>query len=196
MFNRICLLFGGSEKNTERQISRELRYLIPGKNDIIKAIKSYINHDWDHAIQTTTIVALVNNYNFINQEIRELIYDKIKEIFDDVNYEDEQKNNILDTIINMLYNQCIECDKNNAGNNCNNYCANYELNDLINNILQMNFKNIFLFKNEIGSLLIINFDKINIIFKHSSAYSNNNNNSNQSSSFFMFDELRRRDKYK
>ena len=72
----------------------------------------------------------------------------------------------------------------------------YELNDLINNILQMNFENIFLFKNEIGSLLIINFDKINIIFKHSSAYSNNNNNSNQSSSFFMFDELRRRDKYK
>ena len=52
------------------------------------------------------------------------------------------------------------------------------MNDLINNILQMNFKNIFLFKNEIGSLLIINFDKINIIFKHSSAYSNNNNNSN------------------
>ena len=45
MFNRICLLFGGSEKNTERQISRELIYLIPGKNDIIKAIKSYINHD-------------------------------------------------------------------------------------------------------------------------------------------------------
>ena len=185
MFNRICLLFGDLEKNTERQISRELRYLIPifkgkilEKNDIIKAIKSYINHDWDHAIQTTTIVALVNNNNFINQEIRELIYDKIKEIFDDVNYEDEQKNNILDTIINMLYNQCIECDKNNADNNCNNYCANYELNDLINNILQMNFENIFLFKNEIGSLLIINFDKINIIFKHSSAYSNNNNNSN------------------
>ena len=188
MFNRICLLFGDLEKNTERQISRELRYLIPifkgkilEKNDIIKAIKSYINHDWDHAIQTTTIVALVNNYNFINQEIRELIYDKIKEIFDDVNYEDEHKNNILDTLINMLYNQCIECDKNNTSNNSNNNCANYELNDLINNILQLNFMNNFLFKNEICSLLIINFDKINIIFKHSSVYSNNN--SNQSPSF-------------
>ena len=39
--NRICLLFGDLEKNTERQISRELRYLIPifkgkilEKNDI------------------------------------------------------------------------------------------------------------------------------------------------------------------
>ena len=71
MFNRICLLFGDLEKNTERQISWELRYLIliPGKNDIIKAIKSYINHDWDHTIQTTTIVSLVNNYNFLNQEL-------------------------------------------------------------------------------------------------------------------------------
>ena len=29
MFNRICLLFGDLEKNTERQISRELGYLIP-----------------------------------------------------------------------------------------------------------------------------------------------------------------------
>jgi hypothetical protein len=81
----------------------------------------------------------------------------------------------------MLYNQCIECDKNNTSNNSNNNCANYELNDLINNILQLNFMNNFLFKNEICSLLIINFDKINIIFKHSSVYSNNN--SNQSPSF-------------
>ena len=191
MFNRICLLFGDLEKNTERQISRELRYLIPifkekilEKNDIMKAIKSYINHDWDHAIQTTTIVSLVNNYSYINQEMKELIIEKIMEIFDDANYEDEHKNNIMDTLINMMYNQCLEYDKNNNGNNCNNNCSNYELNDLINNTLKLNFMNNFLFKDEIGHLIIINFDKINIILKHSSNYNYSKNaNTNAISSF-------------
>ena len=191
MFNRICLLFGDLEKNTERQISRELGYLIPifkskimEKNDIMKAIKSYINHDWDHAIQTTTIVSLVNNYKYINQEMKELIIEKIKEIFDDANYEDEHKNNIMDTLINMMYNQCLEYEKNNNENNCNNNCANYELNDLINNTLKLNFMNNFLFKDEIGPLIIINFDKINIILKHSSIYNYcKNTNCNTISNF-------------
>ena len=192
MFNRICLLFGDLEKNTERQISRELRYLIPifkgkilEKNDIIKAIKSYINHDWDHAIQTTTIVSLINNYVYINQEMRDLIFDKIKEIFEDANYEDEHKNNIMDNLINMMYNQCLEYDKNCNGNNCNNNCSNYELNDLINNTLKLNFMNNFLFKDEIGPLIIINFDKINIILKHSSIYNYSSNTNNGSISSFL-----------
>ena len=192
MFNRICLLFGDLEKNTERQISRELRYLIPifkgkilEKNDIIKAIKSYINHDWDHAIQTTTIVSLINNYVYINQEMRDLIFDKIKEIFEDANYEDEHKNNIMDTLINMMYNQCLEYDKNNNGNNCSNNCSNYELNDLINNTLKLNFMNNFLFKDEIGPLIIINFDKINIILKHSSIYNYSSNTNNGPISSFL-----------
>ena len=191
MFNRICLLFGDLEPNTERQISRELGYLIPifkgkilEKNDIIKAIKSYINHDWDHAIQTTTIVSLLNNYVYINQEIKDLIFDKMKEIFEDVNYNIEHKNNIMDTLINMMYNQCLEYDKNNSETNCNNNFANYELNDLINNTLKLNFMNDFLFKDEIGPLIIINFDKIETILKHSSLY-NVNNNMNQTSNFFL-----------
>ena len=193
MFNRICLLFGDLEQNTERQISRELGYLIPifkgkilEKNDIIKAIKSYINHDWDHAIQTTTIVSLLNNYVYINQEIKDLVFDKIKEIFEDANYNIEHKNNIMDTLINMMCNQCLEYEKNNADdNNCNNNVANYELNDLINNTLKLKFMNNFLFKDEIGPLIIINFDKIEIILKHSSLYNTNNNNINQTSSFFL-----------
>ena len=192
MFNRICLLFGDLEKNTERQISRELGYLIPifkgkilEKNDIIKAIKSYINHDWDHAIQTTTIVSLINNFAFINREIKELIHEKIKEIFDDANYEEEHKNNILDTLINMMYNQCLEYDKNSENCNDNNNYANDELNDLINNTLNLNFMNNFLFKDEIKPLLIINYDKINVILKHSSIYNYNNNNSNQDKSFLQ-----------
>ena len=192
MFNRICLLFGDLEKNTERQISRELGYLIPifkgkilEKNDIIKAIKSYINHDWDHAIQTTTIVSLINNFLYLNHEMKELIHEKIKEIFDDVNYDEEHKNNILDTLINMMYNQCLEYDKkNNENSNDNTNYANDELNDLINNTLNLNFVNNFLFKNEIKPLLIINFDKINVILKHSSFY-NYNNNTNQEKSFLQ-----------
>ena len=191
MFNRICLLFGDLEKNTERQISRELRYLIPifkgkilEKNDIMKAIKSYINHYWDHIIQTTTIVSLINNYIYINHEIRELLHDKIKEIFDDANYEEEHKNNIMNNLIDMLFNQCLEYDKKNRDDICENNCANYELNDLINNTLQLQFMNNFLLKDDIGPLLIINFDKINIILKHSSLYNyNNNNNTNQVTNF-------------
>ena len=191
MFNRICLLFGDLEKNTERQISRELRYLIPifkgkilEKNDIMKAIKSYINHYWDHIIQTTTIVSLIINFAYINHEMRELLHDKIKEIFDDTNYEEEHKNNIMNNLIDMLYNQCLEYDKKISEDICDNNCANYELNDLINNTLQLKFMNNFLLKDEIGPLLIINFDKINIILKHSSLYNYNNNSSiNQISNF-------------
>ena len=190
MFNRICLLFGDLEKTTERQISRELRYLIPifkekilEKNDIIKAIKSYINHDWDHAIQTTTIVSLMVNFEFINQEMKELIFDKIGEIFEDINYEEEHKNNIIESCINMLYNQCIVYDQKKKEKKSNNY-MDYELNDLINNILQMNFMKNFLYKNKIEPLLIISFNKINTIFQHSSLYNyNNDNNSNQPSNY-------------
>ena len=182
MFNRICLLFGELEKNTERQISRELRYLIPifkdkicEKNDIIKAIKSYINHYWDHAIQTTTVVSLLINYKYINQEIKDLIFDKIREILDDNNYEEDHKNIIVETFINMIYELCLEYEQKNKNRKNNNYDY-YELNDLINNTLNMKFMNNLLFKNKIEPLIIINFDKISFILKHSSLYNDNNDN--------------------
>ena len=175
MFKRICLLFNDLEKNTERQISRELRYLIPifkekifEKNDIIKAIKSYINHDWDHAIQTTTIVSLMVNYEFISDEIKELIFDKIKEIFEEINYEKKHKNNIIQSFINILYKLCIEYENKNKKNNNN---INYELNDLIDNILNnMKFMINWVNTEKVEPLLIINFDKISKILNYSFIY--------------------------
>ena len=182
MFKRICLLFGDLEKITERQISRELRYLIPifkekimEKSDIIKAIKSYINHDWDHAIQSTTIVSLLINFEFINDEMKELIYEKITEIFEDVNYEEEHKNNIIDTFINTLYNLCVKYDERKKGKKIKSY-NDFDLKDPINNIFKMNFLNNLLNKDKVEPLLIVNFDKINTILKHSSFFDDNNDN--------------------
>ena len=196
MLNRIILLFGDLENSTERQISRELRYLIPifkgkilEKNDIIKAIKSYLNHDWDHAIQTTTVVSLLVNFEFINQEMKDLICDKIREILDDNNYEEEHKNNIIENFINMLYNKCVTYDEKRKGKKSN-YYVDYELNDFINNALQMNFMKNFIYKDKIDPLLIINFNKINIILQHSSYYNSNNDN-NENSNYlrnFNYDE--------
>ena len=90
----------------------------------------------------------MNNYVYINQEIKDLVFDKIKEIFEDVNYNIEHKNNIMDTLINMMYTQCIELDKKNNENKGN----NNEINTLINNTLKLNFLNNFLFK---GFFLLI-----------------------------------------
>ena len=180
MFKRICLLFGDLEKITERQISRELRYLIPifkekilEKKDIIKAIKSYINHDWDHAIQTTTIVSLLENFEFINDEIKELVYDKIKEIFEEINYEKEHKNNIIQSFINVLYKSCFEYETKNKEKKNKKY-INYDLNYLIDNaLINMKFLNNWVNKEKVEPLLIINFDKISTILNYSFLYNEN-----------------------
>ena len=180
MFKRICLLFGDLEKITERQISRELRYLIPifkekilEKKDIIKAIKSYINHDWDHAIQTTTIVSLLENFEFINDEIKELVYDKIKEIFEEINYEIKHKNNIIQSFINVLYKSCVEYETKNKEKKNKKY-INYDLNYLIDNaLINMKFLNNWVNKEKVEPLLIINFDKISTILNYSFLYNEN-----------------------
>ena len=180
MFKRICLLFGDLEKITERQISRELRYLIPifkekilEKKDIIKAIKSYINHDWDHAIQTTTIVSLLANFEFINDEIKELVYDKIKEIFEEINYEKEHKNNIIQSFINVLYKSCVEYETKNKEKKNKKY-INYDLNYLIDNaLINMKFLNNWVNEEKVEPLLIINFDKISTILNYSFLYNEN-----------------------
>ena len=190
MFNRICFLFSDVEKSTERQISRELNYLIPifknkilEKNDIVRAIKSYINHDSDHIIQATTIISLLVNIKYINCELKELVIEKIKEIFDDNNYEDEHKNNIVDIIINSLYNECLqyEIKDNDYENNKEN--DKDQLIEIVNKIMQMNFMKNFFNNEKIEPLLIINFVKINLILKKCALYSNcygnylwNNNN--------------------
>ena len=183
MFNRICFLFCDLEKTTESQICRELNYLIPifkdkilEKKDIIQAIKSYINHDSDHIIQATIIISLLNNIDYISKELKELIIEKIKEIFDDNNYEDEHKDKIVDTMINSLYNECLKKEiKNDDEDYSNNKNENNELNELINKIFNMKFMKNFLIKEKIEPLLIINFDKISLILKYCTLLSYNNN---------------------
>ena len=183
MFNRICFLFCDLEKTTESQICRELNYLIPifkdkilEKKDIIQAIKSYINHDSDHIIQSTIIISLLNNIDYISKELKELIIEKIKEIFDDNNYEDEHKDKIVDTMINSLYNECLKKEiKNDDEDYSNNKNENNELNELINKIFNMKFMKNFLIKEKIEPLLIINFDKISLILKYCTLLSYNNN---------------------
>ena len=181
MFNRICFLFCDLEKTTETQISRELNYLIPifkekilEKNDIIQAIKSYINNDSDHIIQTNTIIAILVNIKYISNELKELAIEKIKEIFDDNNYEDDNKNNILDNIIDSLYNQCLKYESKNEENNNENRKENdkEELHEIVNKILQMNFMKKFLNNDKIEPLLINNFVKISLILKYCTLYNN------------------------
>ena len=190
MFNRICFLFSDVEKSTETQISRELNYLIPifknkilEKNDIVRAIKSYINHDSDHNIQATTIISLLVNIKYINCELKELVIEKIKEIFDDNNYENEHKNNIVDTIINSLYSECLqyEIKDNDYENNKEN--DKDQLHEMVNKIMQMNFMKNFFNNEKIEPLLILNFVKINLILKNCTLFNNcygnylwNNNN--------------------
>ena len=185
LFNRICFLFCDLEKTTESQISRELNYLIPifkekilEVNDINQAIKSYINHDSDHIIQATTIISLLNNIKYISNELKELILEKVKEIFDDNNYEDEHKDKILDTIINSLYNECLQNEEKNNEEESNIISINdsYELNEFINKVLNLNFMKNFLNNDKIEPLLIINFDKISLILKNCTLYNYNYNN--------------------
>ena len=183
MFNRICLLFCDVEKTTETQNSRELKYLIPifkekilGKKDIIDAIKSYINHDSDHIIQTTIIISLLINIKYISNELKQLIVEKIKEIFDDNNYEDEYKNNILDTIINSLYSLCLEYET--SSNSCETIQEKNkeELQRIVNQILDMKFMKNFLNIDKVEPLLIINFEKIKLILNNCTLINCNRNN--------------------
>ena len=188
MFNRICFLFCDLEKTTESQISRELNYLIPifkgkilEKNDIIQAIKSYLNHDSDHIIQATTIISLLNNIKYIDNELKELMIEKINEIFEDNNYENEHKDKIVDIIINSLYNECLKNELKNNDNEDNtnlNNNENDELHEIINKVFNMNFMKNFLNKEKIEPLLIINFDKISLILKNLTLNNYNNCNLN------------------
>ena len=168
LYNRIYFLFCDSEKTTETQMSRELKYLLPifnkdmNKNkDILEAIKSYLNHDSDHVIQATTILSLLNNMNFINEEIKELLIEKINEVIDDDNYENEYKDQMIEVVINYIYNEYY---KNNNGNN---------LESCNNDINKFKFIGENLMKEKINLLSINNFDKISAIIKNNNLYINN-----------------------
>ena len=91
---------------------RELLYIIPifkdkmfSNADINLAIESYINHDTDHIIQTMSIIALLKNLLHIckQNQIINIMLNKIKEITEDNDYEQLYKNTILDTFFNQLF---------------------------------------------------------------------------------------------
>ena len=116
LYERLSYLFWDGEKMIEAQMVRELLYIIPifkdimfNNEDIIQAIKSYINHDTDHIIQVMAIISLLKNIVYLNNEnnIINILFDKIKEIIEDFDYESIYKNTILHILINEIYNNYL-----------------------------------------------------------------------------------------
>ena len=186
LYSRICFLFCDNEKEVETQLSRELEFLIPifknelfENNDILQAIYSYINHDSDHIIQTTTIVSIIKNlYLIYNTELIERVVGKIKEIFEDeTNYEQIYKNDLFYELINSLFN-------------------NYKLINIniIKLLFQQNIIYNFIMKNKKESIIIENFDKIFFIYNDMNneleiLNSKDNNNNNDDYNNINFEEL-------
>ena len=117
LYQRLTYTFWVVEKAIEEQLSRELLYIIPlfyddllKSDDIIKAIKSYLNHDSDHIIQTMTIISLIKNIRYLNNcsTIYNVLISKIKEVVEDFDYERNYKNIILNVLINSLYFNYLE----------------------------------------------------------------------------------------
>ena len=183
LYDRICFLFCDNEKQIEMQLSKDLEYLIPIfkkdlflNNDILQAIYSYINHDSDHIIQTTTILSIIKNIHIIdNIELAKKIFYKIKEILEEVNYEQHYKNEIFCEIIFSLFN-------------------NYKLINI--NIIKILFnENIipnFINTNKKEKIIIENFDKIFFIFNDMNRmleiWRTDNNNINDFNNF-NFEDL-------
>ena len=116
LYERISYLFWDGDKIIEAQMVRELLYIIPifknimfNNEDIIQAIKSYINHDTDHIIQVMAIISLLKNIVYLNNEnnIINILFDKVKEIIEDFDYESIYKNTILHILINEIYNNYL-----------------------------------------------------------------------------------------
>ena len=112
LYERLNYLFWDGEKIIEGQMVRELLYIIPifkdimfTNDDIIQAIKSYINHDTDHIIQVMAIISVLKNIIYLNEEnnIVNILFEKIKEIIEDFDYESIYKNTILHILINVIY---------------------------------------------------------------------------------------------
>ena len=168
LFNRVCYLFSYCDKEIETQLSRELEFLFPifkekliENSEITKAVNSYLNRDSDFVLQTTTIVSIIKNLQWINYgDLVGKLIDKIKEIFgDEVNYEQENKNKIFLELIKNLE-------------------INYKIIDI--NIIKKLFENDFIAKfiinNKTQEIILQNFDKIYFIFEHMLNDILNNNN--------------------
>ena len=156
LFNRVCYLFSCCEKQIETQLSRELEFLFPifkqnllENSDVLNSVNSYLDRDSDFALQSTTIISIIKNLQFINYcELVEKLVGKIKEIFgDEVNYEKGNKNKIFLELIQSLENNYKSIDIN-----------------IIKELFEEDFVAEFIMSNKDEKIIIENFDKIYFLY--------------------------------
>ena len=113
MYQRLTRLFEDPENIIQLQMVRELQYLIPlfkeilfDNKDVIKSIVEYIKLDWDHVPPSLTIICLLNNILLIENQknLIDILFEKIKVIITEKEYEINFKNDIMDCLIHCLYN--------------------------------------------------------------------------------------------
>ena len=177
LYTRLSYLFCDGEKIIESQMVRELQYIIPifkdimfNNEDINQAIECYIAHDTEHVSQSMTLITLLNNIlNIEGQKkiIDNLLY-KIKEIIEVKEYEINHKNEIMDVLINCLYNNYKSIPK------------------IVNKIYE--FQLIEYYINNFDSydsiiIFIKNFDKIHFLMNNVEERYNTDNISENSTTF-------------
>ena len=113
MYQRLTRLFEDPENIIQLQMVRELQYLIPlfkeilfDNKDVIKSIIEYIKLDWDHVPPSLTIICLLNNILLIENQknLIDILFEKIKVIITEKEYEINFKNDIMDCLVHCLYN--------------------------------------------------------------------------------------------
>ena len=158
LFNRVCFLSSYCDKQIETQLSHELEFLFPilkqnliENSDINKAVNFYINRDTDFVLQTTTIISIIKNLQFICYgDFVDKLVDKIREIFgDEINFEQSNKIKIFLELIKNLEKNYKKIDKN-----------------IIKKIFEDNFISKFILNNKTENIIIENFDTIYFIYEH------------------------------
>ena len=157
LFNRVCFLFGYCDKPIEIQLSRELEFLFPifkkdllENSEVLRAVNSYINRDSDFSLQSTAIISIIKNLEFIEcNDLFEKLVNKMKEIFEDeANFEKENKNMIFFELIQSLEKNYKKINK-----------------AILCKLFEDNFIAEFI-KSKEDKIIIENFDKIYFIYEH------------------------------
>ena len=179
LFKRLSYISCDGEKMIESQIVRELQYMIPVFKDIIfadedlnQAIECYIKHDTEHASQSMILIILLNNIINIKEQkkIIELLIMKIKEIIEVKEYEINYKNDIMNNLINCLYNNFKLIPK-----------------IIINKIFELGIIEYYINNFdclESINIFIKNFDKIYFILNNFNENDNNSENNSENNSTF------------
>ena len=179
MYQRLTRLFEDPENIIQLQMVRELQYLVPlfkeilfDNKDVIKSIVEYIKLDWDHIPPSLTIICLLNNIILIEnqQNLIDILFEKIKVIITEKEYEINFKNDIMDCLVHCLYN-------------------NYKLiPKIVNQALDLGIIEYYInkFSIEKANIYIQNFDKIyflmNNLDDNNTTYSENISELNNSPS--------------